>query len=157
MVPALAKAIVTVFDAGGLDRRAVVRSSPGRAMSSERRVSTILIVDDNDDLGEALSMWLGDLGHEVRLAKSAEAAIAIARDARPDAMLCDIGLPDMTGYDLARAIRADAALADVRLIALTGFTSPRASEQADEAGFDAYLSKPVDPDLLERALAPSAR
>jgi len=126
-------------------------------MSSERRASRILIVDDNDELGEALVMWLGDLGHEVTLAKSAAAAIASARDARPDAMVCDIGLPDMTGYDLARAIRADAALADVRLIALTGFASPRASEQADAAGFDAYLSKPVDPDVLERVLAPSAR
>jgi CheY-like chemotaxis protein len=156
MVSAPVKAIAAAPDVTGLDRRADVRSSPVRAMSSERR-SRILIVDDNDDLGEALLMWLGDLGHEVTLAKSAGAAIASARDARPDAMLCDIGLPDMTGYDLARAIRADAALAGVRLIALTGLKSPRASEQAGEAGFDAYLSKPVDPDVLERVLAPSAR
>ena len=125
-------------------------------MSSERR-SRILIVDDNDDMGEALLVWLGDLGHEVTLAKSAQAALASARDARPDTMVCDIGLPDMTGYELARAIRADAALADVRLIALTGFKSPHASEQAGEAGFDAYLSKPVDPDVLERMIASSAR
>jgi CheY-like chemotaxis protein len=130
---------------------------PGRIMSGEARGSRILIVDDNDDMAEALVMWLEDLGHEVKLAKSAEAAIASAREVRPDAMLCDIGLPDMSGFDLARAIRADALLAEVRLIALSGFTGPRSSEEAGEAGFDLYLSKPVDPDMLERVLAPVAR
>jgi CheY-like chemotaxis protein len=121
-------------------------------MSGAGRGSRILVVDDNEEAAEALAMWLEMLGHEVTLATSAEAAIARARAARPDAMVCDIGLPGMNGYELARAIRADTSLAEVRLIALSGYTHARDRAEADEAGFDVFLGKPVDPEKLEQLL-----
>jgi CheY-like chemotaxis protein len=112
-----------------------------------------LVVDDNEDAAEALAVWLQDLGHDVVMVANGAAAIASARERRPDTVLCDIGLPDMSGYDLARALRADAVLAAVQLIALSGYAQPRDRELAKEAGFDLHFGKPVDPDALERSLA----
>jgi CheY-like chemotaxis protein len=68
-------------------------------------------------------------------------------------ILCDIGLPDVDGYEVARMVRADPALAGVRLIALTGYAQPEDQERAKEVGFDAHLAKPADPQALARVLS----
>jgi two-component system CheB/CheR fusion protein len=116
-------------------------------------MSRILIVDDNEEAAEALAMLLDLSGHHVKTAGDGRAALALAREMRPDTMLCDIDLPDMSGYDLARALRGDASVAGVYLVALSGFTRPRDRELALEAGFDLHLAKPVDADRLDRVLA----
>ena len=80
--------------------------------------------------------------HRVSLARDGNSGIALARELLPDVVLCDIGLPDLSGYDVARALRTIDELRATRLIALTGYTQPGDKRRAEEAGFDAHLSKP---------------
>jgi CheY-like chemotaxis protein len=68
-------------------------------------------------------------------------------------VLCDIGLPEMDGYEVARRMRADPALGRVGLVALSGYAQPEDVEMAKESGFDAHLAKPAGTDTLARALA----
>ena len=72
-------------------------------------------------------------------------------------VVCDIGLPDMDGYELARAVRSDPALAGTRLVALTGYAQPEDRERARDAGFDAHLAKPPCFEELEALLAEAPR
>jgi CheY-like chemotaxis protein len=113
----------------------------------------VLVVDDNEEAAEALALLLDLGGHDVATANEGRAALALAREMRPDTMLCDIDLPDMSGYDLARALRTDASVPPLYLVALSGYTRDRDRELALEAGFDVHLGKPVDPDRLEQMLA----
>jgi CheY-like chemotaxis protein len=92
-------------------------------------------------------------GHEVRLAFDGRDALEAAKEFAPDAVVLDIGLPRMNGYDAARAIRQLPGLADVLIIALTGYGQAADCEKSREAGFDAHLVKPVELDALLRALA----
>ena len=127
--------------------------SAAHDVSPERSRGTILVVDDNDDLAEAMSYLLEELGYHPTTARDGASALARARELHPVAMLCDIDLPDMSGYMLARAVRAEPGLGGVRLIAVSGHTRPQERERAQAAGFELHLGKPVDADLLERALA----
>ena len=112
---------------------------------------SVLVVDDNRDSAEMLQVLLGMLGHTVSVAHTGRAAIDTAASTKPQVVLLDIGLPDMSGYDVAREIRA--AQADsVRLIALTGWGQEEVARQGAEAGFDQHLTKPADPAVLERIL-----
>jgi CheY-like chemotaxis protein len=72
-------------------------------------------------------------------------------------VLCDIGLPGMSGYDVARAIRADPDVGHTALVALTGYASPADVQRAVEAGFDCHLAKPIRPEDLSRVLTKVAR
>ncbi len=113
----------------------------------------VLVVDDNVDAAETLAMLLELLSHETRCAHDGAAALAAAASFQPDLAFLDIGLPGMTGYDLARAIRADPRLARIRLVALTGRGTDDDRRQALEAGFDAHLTKPVDGDTVAATMA----
>jgi signal transduction histidine kinase/CheY-like chemotaxis protein len=124
-------------------------SAPVRPAAQRR----ILIVEDHRDAGEMLAMLLQMRSHKVRLVSDGYTALAVAPKYRPDVMLIDIGLPGMSGYDLADRIRGDRALAHVLLIAVTGYGSPNERNQALSAGFDHHLVKPVDEDALAALLA----
>src|ERR1051326_6650681 len=87
-------------------------------------------------------------GHEAAVAHSGRAGIELARQMRPDVVLCDIGLPEISGFDVARALRADAATKDALLTAITGYRQSEDGRRATEAGFDRHLTKPVDFDDL---------
>ena len=113
----------------------------------------ILLVDDNHDSAESLAALLGILGHEVSAAYDGRGAIAAVRRDRPDLILLDIGMPDMSGYDVARQLRADPGLNGATLIALTGYGSDEDRRKSQAAGFDGHLVKPIDFDDLERLLA----
>jgi CheY-like chemotaxis protein len=89
----------------------------------------------------------------VSLAPGGRSGLERARAERPEVVLCDIGLPDLDGYEVARALRADPALSGTRLIALSGYAQPEDRERALQAGFDAHLAKPPDPEALSRMLA----
>jgi CheY-like chemotaxis protein len=115
----------------------------------------VLVVDDNRDSAEMLQVMLGMLGHTVSIAHTGRGAIDSVVNTRPHVVLLDIGLPDMSGYEVARELRASHD-APVRLIALTGWGEEEAGQQASEAGFDQYLTKPADPALLERILRETA-
>lgn len=97
-------------------------------------------------------MTLRSFGCDVEIAGDVAGGLSTAGEYRPDVVLCDIGLPgDRDGYDLARSIRSDPDLGGIRLVAITGFGSDLDREQADEAGFDDHLTKPVDADELRTA------
>jgi PAS domain S-box-containing protein len=118
----------------------------------------ILVVDDNRDAAQSLSVLLTSEGHEVLLAYDGYTALEIAQAERPQVALLDIGLPGMDGYAVARALRQDPALKMMHLIALSGYGREVDRETARTAGFNSYLTKPVDFDELLCALArqPSA-
>jgi PAS domain S-box-containing protein len=117
----------------------------------ERRV--ILVIEDNIDAGQSLAEVLELAGHRVRVARDGRSGVDLARELRPDVVLCDIGLPDLDGYDIARALRADDALRATRLVALSGYAQPEDRQRARDAGFDAHIPKPPDFDELMKVLA----
>ncbi|NEV64950.1 chemotaxis protein CheB [Thiorhodococcus minor] len=123
-----------------------------KALPAAVSASRILIVEDNADLADSLLALLKALGHDAKVAENGTLALERLRDWRPDIGLCDIGLPDMSGYDLARAVREDADLADIRLCALTGYGMAEDRRQALEAGFDQHMTKPINLKALQEML-----
>ena len=123
-------------------------AAPARALE-------VLVVDDNPDAAGATAAVLDYLGHTVRIAGTAAAAMEEAGKKLPDVAILDIGLPDMDGYALAARLRA--AAPDLRLVALTGYGQRADVAQALAAGFDLHLTKPATLDDLQRALTPSSK
>jgi CheY-like chemotaxis protein len=109
-------------------------------------------VDDNQDAAETLSELLRFEGHEVVIAHNGADALRILETYQPDVALLDIGLPDMSGHELARQLRRDPRTRGIRLIALTGFGREPDRERARDAGFADHLTKPVDIDALLESL-----
>ncbi len=130
---------------------AVIAPARSAAASAARRV---LVVDDNRDAADSLAMLLSLAGHDVRVAHGGRAALALAEAFRPDVVLLDIGMPDLDGYAVARALRWEPWGANICLVALTGWGQEEDRRQARAAGFDAHLTKPVDPGALEEYLLP---
>ena len=126
---------------------------PQQEQSASRR---ILVVDDNRDAAESLGMLLEMAGHEVRVANSGKAGLSLAQAFRPDTALLDIGMPDMTGYEVAQSLRHEPWASKLVLIALTGWGQESDRRRAQEAGFDHHLIKPVDPDRLTRVISGEA-
>jgi signal transduction histidine kinase/CheY-like chemotaxis protein len=112
----------------------------------------LLIVDDNEDAADSIAALLRARGAETHVVHDGPTALAAMRRVQPQAVLLDIGLPGMSGYDVARQIRSDAAFRDVVLIALTGWGQPQDRMQSEDAGFDEHLVKPVELELLEATL-----
>ena len=104
----------------------------------------ILVVDDNRDAADSLALLLRLDGHDVRVAYAGRPAIEAAHGFQPEIAILDLGLPDLSGYDVARLLRQDPALGSTRLIALTGWGQDEHKQRALEAGFDHHITKPVD-------------
>jgi PAS domain S-box-containing protein len=113
----------------------------------------VLMVDDNIDLVEMLKLAVEGMGHEVRTALDGQSAISTALSYRPDVVLLDLGLPIVSGLNVARELRRHREIADMRLVALTGWGQEVDRRQTSEAGFDNHLTKPTAPEELERLLA----
>ena len=113
----------------------------------------ILIVDDNHDGADSLSLLLRYSGNETRVEHDGVAALEAAEQFRPDAILLDIGLPGMNGYEVARRIREQPWGDRVALVAITGWGQDEDRNQSQDAGFDAHMVKPVEPGELGRLLA----
>ena len=107
-----------------------------------------LVVDDNPDIREMLAMFLQYSGYEVATASSAAAAVRTARAKLFDVVISDIGMPEMNGYELAQTLRALPEYQVVPLVAVTGFAMYDDHDRAIQAGFNAHLSKPIDPVML---------
>lgn len=116
----------------------------------------VLVVDDNPDVAESLSMVLELLGHQVHAVHEGTVAVATARAEHPDLMFVDIGLPVMDGYEVARTVRADPTLGDVVLIALTGYGTAEDKARSRAAGFQHHLVKPVNVDALREVAGDAA-
>jgi len=119
------------------------------AAASPRR---ILVVEDNDDAREMLRDALVLNGHEVSVARDGAGALAAAARTAPEVALVDIGLPDMDGYEVARRLRASVNHR-ILLVALNGYGQSEDQRRALEAGFDVHLTKPVEAERLEAAIA----
>jgi CheY-like chemotaxis protein len=113
----------------------------------------VLVVEDHPDARESLRMLLALDGHEVDEASDGPTALEKIIALRPDVALVDIGLPGLDGYMLAQAVRAAPGGKSLYLVALTGYGQPEDRRRAIEAGFDAHLVKPVEPDRLRQILA----
>ena len=121
--------------------------SEGTSGSSVR----VLVVEDSVDSAETLALLLGRWGYDVRMAHDGASALKAARQFHPQIILLDIGLPDMDGYAVADRLRGE-DLAGEMLVALTGYGEAQDRARARQAGFDRHLTKPVDPDALQKLL-----
>jgi DNA-binding response OmpR family regulator len=115
-------------------------SAVPRSGAAQRRV---LVVDDNEDAADSLAMLLSAYGDAVRLAYDGEQAVDEDTKFLPHIVLLDIGLPKLSGYDVAREIRARRG-AGVLIVAITGWGQDEDRQRAREAGFDHHFTKPVD-------------
>ena len=112
---------------------------------------SILVVDDNAEAAEVLSVGLELLGADVRSVLDGQAALALVAEWRPDVAILDLSMPGMSGTELARALRARLGDATT-LVALTGHGSPEDRERTRAAGFDLHWVKPVSLDDVEKWL-----
>ncbi|HYD74587.1 hybrid sensor histidine kinase/response regulator [Ramlibacter sp.] len=130
--------------AGGGKPEVVAAQPPARRM---------LVVDDNEDAASTVAELLKMAGNEVVVAHDGEGAVACTAEFRPDVVLLDIGLPDISGYEVARRIRKLEGVRQPMLVALTGWGQPQDKEAAAQAGFDQHWTKPVDPLRLQELSA----
>ncbi len=113
---------------------------------------SVLIVDDQRDVGDSLGALLEKAGYQVRVAYTGEQGLTSVAEARPDAVILDIAMPSMSGYDVARILRKSYG-DDLKLIALTAWDDTWTLERAKAAGFNAHLTKPAQLSDLKRLLS----
>jgi CheY-like chemotaxis protein len=111
----------------------------------------ILVVDDNEDVGESAACLLSAWRHQARVAHSGPEALELAREHHPDLILLDIGLPGMDGYEVVRRLREEPCFNQTWIIALSGYL-PRRERRSAAVDFDAHLVKPVDLKQLKKLL-----
>ena len=112
----------------------------------------VLLIDDNEDLALAMSLLMNHIGHKAATSHNGTEGIARVKELRPDVVFCDIGLPGMSGYEVAQLIRKDPEHKNMFLIALSGYAQAEDIARAKEAGFDLHLSKPLSVDTLRQVL-----
>jgi CheY-like chemotaxis protein len=122
-----------------------VRPAPPRATP---RVYRILVIEDNLDQVHTLALLLKEMGHSVDYAINGYVALDVARRFKPEFVLLDLGLPGVTGFEICTQLRQDPELQSVKIIATTAYTQPEYAERAKQVGFDGYLTKPIDPQVL---------
>jgi PAS domain S-box-containing protein len=120
---------------------------------SVRANSRVLVVDDNHDMASGLAKLLSLLGHDVQTAYDGRTAVELALTYCPEVVLLDIGLPGMSGYEVARRLREEASSRDALIIAITGYGQEEDFRKSKEAGFDHHLVKPIDYHALLTVMA----
>lgn len=137
-------------------RLPILREAPPPTLAPTLQIPEIprriLIVDDNTDSASSLALLQKRRGHETRLAFNGPDAVALAGEFHPQAVLLDIGLPTMDGFEVARQIRQLPGLERIFIVALSGYDTPKDRSRAREIGFDEYLVKPADLALLKEWL-----
>jgi PAS domain S-box-containing protein len=134
----------------------IVAGGPRETVSALPRLR-VLIVDDNRDAADTLDQLLSSMGQDVCTVYDGPAAIAAARTFQPEIVLLDIGMPEMSGYDVARALRAEKTLANVVMVAVTGWGQGADRQLSIDAGFDHHIVKPMSEKLLRSLLTDSAK
>jgi len=121
----------------------------------------ILVIEDNLASRELAAYLLSKRGHTVEAAENGARGLAMAERMQPDLILCDLQMPEMDGYELIGRLRAHPRLSSVLVLTVTAFSMPGDESKAMAAGFDGYLSKPIDPmrfcGQVENFLAPELR
>src|SRR6185295_2538018 len=115
-----------------------------------------VIIDDNQDAADTMSLVIEQLGGAARTASNAIAGLHAVREFEPDVVFLDISMPEIDGYEACRRIRGETRDRNVVIVALTGWAQDHEKQRALDAGFDAYLIKPVDPAAFEELLAGTA-
>ncbi|CAN7707291.1 PAS domain-containing protein [Cupriavidus necator] len=128
-------------------------ATPPRGPVPRRRV---LVVDDNADSADSMAELLGLLGHEARAAHGGQQALDAVAEFRPDCVLLDLEMPDMSGFDVLPALRQACGPRAVQFLALTGRCTAEHQRRSELAGFHAYLTKPLAIEALSRVLAAPA-
>jgi CheY-like chemotaxis protein len=113
----------------------------------------ILVVDDNEDTAFSLAFLFRSWDHEVHIVHDGPSAIEAAREFRADAVVLDIGLPGMDGFEVARRLRSLPECKRLLFVGVSGYGREKDRRRADEAGFDRYLVKPFDPWQLQKLFA----
>jgi len=117
-------------------------------------VRSVLVIDDVSDVTDMLSVLLTHAGYEVSVASSAQEALVLAQRRQFDMIISDIGMPEMNGYELATALRSEPGYEVVPMVAVTGFSMFDDRNRSLTAGFNAHVTKPIDPrkflDLIEQ-------
>jgi PAS domain S-box-containing protein len=131
-------------------REAEVTPLPSAEAAVSKRV---LIADDNLDAAESLQLWLQLAGHDVQIAGNGMEALRVAAEFKPDVALLDLGMPGLSGFDVARRIREAPWGGGMVLVALTGWGQDEDRRQTAEAGFNHHLTKPVAPENIESLIA----
>lgn len=121
-------------------------------MAKNNKKLRVLVVDDNEASLKTTGWTMELLGHEVRTEKEGRAAIKTAEAFKPDVVMLDISLRDMSGYDVCRDLKKNPELADTLFIAQTGWNMDEHRVKSEEAGFNYHLVKPVDIGQLEKLL-----
>jgi CheY-like chemotaxis protein len=138
----------TLMPAGSFEDRGKRSSPHGREAAGAGRPRA-LVVDDAPDVTEMLSLLLQHAGYEVVTVYSGQQALDAALGGEFDVIVSDIGMPGMNGYELAESLRSDARYSATPMIAVTGFSMYDDRDRALASGFDAFITKPVNPrDLL---------
>ena len=132
-------------------------AAPPQALPGARAVARVLVVDDQRASAETMQLLLQMEGHDVRIATEGVAALKMAEEFVPDAILLDIGLPGMNGFEVALRLREIPASRDALIIALTGYGEAGSRRQSDEAGFDFHMVKPANVEMLLSMLADPAQ
>ncbi len=112
----------------------------------------VLIIEDNQDAAEILREVLEMYEHEVAVAFSGPTGVETARAFHPEVVLCDLGLPGMSGYEVATTLRKDPETSQAHLVALTGYSQADERARAQASGFEVHLTKPVGLDEIQRVL-----
>lgn len=146
--PSLPTAFFSQFLPAPLDETAPDTALFGQSGSARKRKRHALVVDDVPDVTDLLSVLLTYAGYDVVTADSAAAAIAAAGQQQFDVIISDIGMPGMNGYELARRLRAHPGYESVPMVAVTGYSMFDDRERSLSAGFNAHLTKPIEPQTL---------
>lgn len=112
----------------------------------------ILVADDQFDAAQSLAVLLIQLGHQAQFLTDPRRALDVAEAFRPNIVFLDINMPEINGWDLARAFRARYGPDGLRIVAITGYGSEDDVAQSREAGFDAYITKPVSLELIKEVI-----
>jgi PAS domain S-box-containing protein len=141
--------------------RAAEQGAPGSSLSGSPLAvgqhCRVLVVDDNVDAAESVAILLRLWSHDVDVAFNGSDALALIVKQKPELVILDIGLPGMSGYELARRIRSDRRFDDTTLVAVTGYGQENDRLRSQDAGFDHHLTKPIHPSQLHDILAAPAR
>ena len=115
-------------------------------------MARVLIVEDNRDNLELARYLLQAAGHTVLAAMNGAEGLACARQGHLDLVVSDLQMPLLDGYEMLRAMRADSGIPRMPMVAVTAFSMPGDSSRALAAGFDGYLSKPIDPETFVQSI-----
>jgi CheY-like chemotaxis protein len=130
----------------------VVADRPVSRPGARRIASRVVIIDDNYDAADMISMLVETLGGAARTAHDASSGLVAIQEFRPDVVFLDIGLPGMDGYEACRRIREEPSQRHIIVVAVTGWGQTHDKQRAFDAGFDGHLTKPVDPAALVKVL-----